>query len=170
MPQARLKPSEVAAEAKKKYFPYISRMMPQLPLRSYLHIDSHAIRVAKDLRSKQRTRIAIIDGDPVDVAIDWYETLIRDNPDGSTMPSIPIVNMANEKRPGGDWESGQIAPEECLARRSTLMAALLSSWNPSNSMQPYHPLPQKGGLYSPNIGKMSHHGYIPNMPHFQTGY
>ena len=155
MPQARLKPSEVAAEAKKKYFPYISRLMPQLPLRSYLHPDSHAIRVARELRSRQRTRVAIIDGDPVDVAIDWYESLPRDDTDNSALSGIPVVNMANEKRPGGDWESGQIAPEECLARRSTLMAALLSSWNPSNAVQPYHPLPQKGGLYSPNIGKIS---------------
>ena len=156
MPQARLKPSEVAAEAKKKYFPYISRLMPQLPLRSYLHPDSHAIRVARELRSRQRTRVAIIDGDPVDVAIDWYESLPRDDTDNSALSGIPVVNMANEKRPGGDWESGQIAPEECLARRSTLMAALLSSWNPSNPIQPYHPLPHKGGLYSPNIGMLSH--------------
>ena len=154
MPQPKLKPSEVATEAKKKYFPYISRIMPQYPLRTYLHPDSCLIPVAKERRSRQRTRVAIIDGDPVDVAIDWYETLIRDDPNDTTLQSVPIINMANEKRPGGDWESGLIAPEECLARRSTLMAALLSSWNLSNSVQPYHPLPPSGGLYSPHIGKI----------------
>lgn len=168
MPQPKLKPSEVAAEAKKKYFPYISHIMPQYPLRTYPHPDSRLIRVAKERRSRQRTRVAIIDGDPVDVAIDWYETLIKDDPNGTALQSIPIINMANEKRPGGDWESGLIAPEECLARRSTLMAALLSSWNLSNSVQPYHPLPPTGGLYSPHIGKIRHCSHSASVAHIKT--
>ena len=170
MPQPKLKPSEVAAEAKKRYFPYISHIMPQYPLHTYVHPDSYSIRIAKERRSRQRTRIAIIDGDPVDVAIGWYETLIKDDPNGTTLQSVPIVNMANEKRPGGDWESGLIAPEECLARRSTLMAALLSSWNLSNAVQPYHPLPPTGGLYSPHVGKICHCIHSATVAHFRTAH
>ena len=154
MPQAKLKPSEVAAEAKKTYFPHIKRIMPEYLGHSFLHPDSPSIQVAPELRSRERTRVAIIDGDPVDVAIDWYETLLRDEPDSTNVQAIPIVNMANEKRPGGDWESGLIAPEECLARRSTLMAALPSPWSQSNTMQAYHPLPQRAGIYSPSIGEI----------------
>jgi hypothetical protein len=42
---------------------------------------------------------AAIEGDPVDVALELAITI--DKPDG-----VALVNMANDKRPGGDWEAG----------------------------------------------------------------
>jgi hypothetical protein len=43
---------------------------------------------------------AFYDRDPVDVALDWA-------PGEAT--AIPVIMPANDKRPGGDWEAGQLA-------------------------------------------------------------
>ncbi|KAI9723755.1 MAG: hypothetical protein M1812_001055 [Candelaria pacifica] len=154
MPQAKPKPSEVAAEAKKTYIPYIEQRLPEYPIKSYLHPDSSDIRVAPDVGQEKRLRVAVIDGDPVEVALDWYEynvnTQQKELSDGATIPRIPIVNMANEKRAGGDWESGLMAPEENLCRRSNLVHALITPWA-ARPPQPHYPMPQKGGIYSPSV-------------------
>ena len=105
--------------------------------------------------------MAVIDGDPVDVALDWYETECSSasrsgaSPHDNEPVRIPIVNMANEKRAGGDWESGLLAPEENLCRRSNLVHCLTTPWTSSLQMTNY-PIPSKGGLYSPNVGGSSH--------------
>lgn len=51
--------------------------------------------------------VAMIEGDPVDVALDWARTL---QIPGQPPPLVPIVNMANDKRPGGDWEASSFSP------------------------------------------------------------
>ena len=159
MPQLKPKPSEIAAEAKRTYVPYISQRFPQYPSRSFLHSDLEQLRLSSSKGyPKQRLSIAVIDGDPVDVALDWYD---YDGKIKAMFPSsehfqentrIPIVNMANERRPGGDWESGLMAPEENLCRRSNLVQCLTTPWGtlaqPSN-----YPIPTKGGIYSPYVGK-----------------
>lgn len=43
---------------------------------------------------------AVIEGDPVDVAIELGITIGK--PD-----QVALVNMANDKRAGGDWEAGK---------------------------------------------------------------
>lgn len=150
MPPARPKPSEIAAEAKRIYHPYIEREMTECPVKSYIHVDSSTLVVGEDKRCSRRTRIAIIDGDPVDVALDWCQLTLNEGAE----TRIPVVNMANEKRAGGDWESGLMAPEECFARRSNLVHALLMPWDPySPPAAPHYPIPQRGGLYSPSVGK-----------------
>ena len=157
MPQARPTPSEIAAEAKRTYIPYIDQQFPQYPARSHLHPDSSTICVDPDKSPGKRTRIAVIDGDPVDVALDWYEYNNRpgssstDNSGSLEQARIPLVNMANEKRAGGDWESGLLAPEERLARRSNLVRALITPWTQSTRV-PNYPIPTAGGIYSPNVG------------------
>ena len=158
MPQVKPKPSEIAAEAKRTYIPYISQRFPQYPSRSFLHPDSEQLRLAFSKGQKQRPSIAVIDGDPVDVALDWYD---YEGKTEAVSPSsehlqedrrIPVVNMANERRPGGDWESGLMAPEENLCRRSNLVQCLTTPCGtfaqPSN-----YPIPTKGGVYSPYVGK-----------------
>ncbi|KAI9707044.1 MAG: hypothetical protein M1836_000004 [Candelina mexicana] len=156
MPQAKPKPSEVAAEAKKTYIPYIEQRLPEYPIKSYLHSDSSDIRVAPDVGQEKRLRVAVIDGDPVEVALDWYEYNVNtqqrepSNGEQTSIPRIPIVNMANEKRAGGDWESGLMAPEENLCRRSNLVHALITPWT-ARPLQPHYPMPQKGGIYSPSV-------------------
>lgn len=46
------------------------------------------------------TKIAVIEGDAVDVAIELGITIGK--PD-----QVALVNMANDKRAGGDWEAGK---------------------------------------------------------------
>ncbi len=156
MPPLKPKPSEIACEAKRTYLPYIAQRLPQFPSGSYFHADSNQLMISHAKRNhipNTRLRVAVIDGDPVDVAIDWseYETKFGENKNGSRdLVRIPIVNMANDKRPGGDWESGLLAPEENLCRRSNLYQCLTT---PSGTQTPSYPLPLKGGIYSPYVGK-----------------
>lgn len=156
MPLAKPKPSEIAAEAKKTYIPYIEQKLPEYPRKSVLHVDSHSLRITPGQSNETRLRVAVIDGDPVDVALDWYEYNLK-NPAATTNGSvqavkrIPVVNMANEKRAGGDWESGLMAPEECFCRRSNLVHALTTPWDPYPAYAHY-PIPTKGGIYSPYVG------------------
>jgi hypothetical protein len=158
MPQLKPKPSEIAAEAKKTYLPYIEQKYPQFPSRSHLHADSDQLRLPSNKDGTPRKlRVAVIDGDPVDVALDWHEENKKPRPAnasasqrGEALP-IPVINMANEKRAGGDWESGLMAPEENLCRRSNLWKCLTTPWVPSGG--PTFPIPTKGGIYSPNVGK-----------------
>ncbi|KAF2760685.1 hypothetical protein EJ05DRAFT_239834 [Pseudovirgaria hyperparasitica] len=150
MPPARSRPSEVAVEAKRVYHPYIDREMPECPARSVMIPDSSQIPVADDRRACQRLRVAVIDGDPIDVALDWYLHASRDSA-RLEPPKIPVVNMANEKRAGGDWESGHMAPEECFSRRSNLVQALVTPFEYPSPSTPHYPIPHRGGIYSPSV-------------------
>lgn len=60
--------------------------------------------------AKAYSASAAIEGDPVDVALELAITI--DKPDG-----VALVNMANDKRPGGDWEAGMstiLTPWTCF--------------------------------------------------------
>ncbi|MCJ1252120.1 hypothetical protein MMC30_009358 [Trapelia coarctata] len=151
MPQLKPKPSDIAAEAKRTYIPYIEREFPQFPARSYLHPDSDQLRLPSNKDGiSRKLLVAVFDGDPVDVALDWYEADQKPRPEnassskGKAALPYPVINMANEKRAGGDWESGLMAPEENLCRRSNLVQCL------NNGGQKF-PIPTKGGIYSPNV-------------------
>ena len=153
MPPAKLKPSDIAAEAKRTYIPYIEQRFPQYPVKSYLYPDSSKLRLTPTNGQSRRLRVAVIDGDPIDVALDWNEynqqgsSQLTGNAPTESGP-IPVVSMANEKRAGGDWESGLIAPEECLCRRSNLVHTLSM---PACQVSHY-PIPTTGGIYSPHVG------------------
>lgn len=157
MPQAKLKPSDIAAEAKRIYIPWIEQTEP--PTISCFYGDSSDIRLECKKEAKSRPRIAVIDGDPVDVALDWYEYEAPKKKDKEWR--IPVVNMANEKRAGGDWESGLIAPEECLCRRSNLVRALTM---PSDQFPQisHYPIPPTGGIYSPKVCMLQEHTNFQN--------
>lgn len=80
---------------------------------------------------------------------------------------------ANERKPGGDWESsrfsrpemvenksfklilkknkGVMLPEECLCRRSNLSATLATP-AVGNAAKHNYPIPSKAGIYSANVG------------------
>ena len=162
----KTKPSDVAVEAKRVYIPYIDQKYRQFPPTSYLYKEVDCISAnsaSSSDGSSSKLKVAVIDGDPVDVAIDWYEYGTKAKPTGGLgglfQPNrIPIVNMANEKRPGGDWESGLMAPEENLCRRSNLARCLTTPSERSHSHTPNYPIPMTGGIYSPHVGKTAH-GY-----------
>jgi hypothetical protein len=154
MPHTKPKPSEIAAEAKRTYNPYIAKYYVKNAVTSYFYPDASVIRISPEKRSKYRSRVAVIEGDPVDVALSWYQYSLKDPSTKQSQQPIPVVNMANEKRAGGDWESGLMAPEECFARRSNLVHALTMPWNQNQkpgSPDPFYPIPQRGGIYSPQV-------------------
>jgi hypothetical protein len=154
MPPSRPKPSEIAAEAKRVWMPYIWKNYIRDSKTSYLYPDATQIRVNVDKRSSQRTRVAVMEGDPVTYALGWYQSLANSD---DNCKRIPVVNMANEKRAGGDWESGLMAPEECFARRSNLVHALTMPWNAQLGRdENFYPIPQKGGIFSPQVCKRNH--------------
>ena len=161
MPPAKPKPSEIATEAKRHFIPYIEQNLPHAPARSSLHVELENLCSPSDGKStSRRLRVAVIDGDPIDVALDWYEYESRSKSQSGPPCQdqkdvrIPVVNMANEKRAGGDWESGLLAPEENMCRRSNLVQCLKTPW-PSSEQVPNYPIPAKGGLYSPSVGRCS---------------
>lgn len=146
MSPPRPKPSEIAAEAKRIWMPYIWKNFIRDSKTSYLYPDAAQCRINLDKRSSTRTRVAVMEGDPVNYALGWYQSAQGEG------KKIPVVNMANEKRAGGDWESGLMAPEECFARRSNLVHALTMPWNTQlGKEENFYPLPQRGGIYSPEV-------------------
>lgn len=152
MPASRPKPSEIAAEAKRIYMPHVMKYYVKDPTTSYLYPDTSAINISPEKRSQQRLRVAIVEGDPVDYALGWYQYVSADPAYRDSIKRIPVVNMANEKRAGGDWESGLMAPEECFARRSNLVHALTMPWNAHlSTADNLYPIPQRGAIYSPQV-------------------
>lgn len=157
MPPSKPKPSEIAAEAKRVWMPYIWKHYIKTAKTSYLYPDASQIRVNVDKRSSQRTRVAVMEGDPVNYALGWYQSALSADPN---CKRIPVINVANEKRAGGDWESGLMAPEECFARRSNLVHALTMPWNAQMGREEnFYPIPQRGGIYSPDVCMLG----IPNL-------
>lgn len=151
MPPSKPKPSEIAAEAKRVWLPHIWKHYIKDPKTSYAYPDSSAIRISADKRTPNRTRVAVLEGDPITHAMGWYQSAIQD-PTYKNCKRIPVVNMANERRPGGDWESGLTAPEECFARRSNLVQALTMPWNAQmGRSEDHYPIPQRGGIYCPEV-------------------
>ncbi|KAK6580026.1 hypothetical protein PZA11_007734 [Diplocarpon coronariae] len=145
MPPSKPKPSEIAAEAKRTYIPYIRQnFSSQWPPTSFL-CWTESMAVQPQLKENmQYCRFAFYERDPVDLALDWVEP--GDAP-------IPVIMPANDKRPGGDWEAGVMSPEECLCRRSNLYATLTTP-GPGNigaSGTSHYPLPPKTGIYSANV-------------------
>ncbi|KAL9041841.1 MAG: hypothetical protein Q9180_001014 [Flavoplaca navasiana] len=160
MPQAKSKPSDIAAEAKRIFFLEAEKRCPNLPAKALFYPDVSKLALGAGTVPKRKLRVAVIDGDPLDVALDWHEHNLQSGVQNSrslSQQAIPIVNMANEKRAGGDWESGLMAPEECLCRRSNLVQALRTSCNS-------YPLPLYGVIYSPNVvifRSGAEDGYVP---------
>src|SRR6187402_3131824 len=99
MPPAKHKPSEIAAEAKKSWIPYLRdpQNNPDWSLTSFLCYSDYIPPRALGELERNNIRFAFYDRDPVDVALDWAS---------SESYKIPVVMPANDKRPGGDWEAG----------------------------------------------------------------
>lgn len=83
--------------------------------------------------------------DPVDLATSWSA---RNN-----NTRVAFICAANEKRPGGDWETGVVGYEERLCRRSTLSATIATPGPASYVTGSHYPLPWAGGIYSDRVGK-----------------
>ena len=143
MPQSKPKPSEIALEVKRKYLPSLeqSEQWRAYMCGSCLLKDTAEFPVTDDKRACGRPRVTVEDGDPVNTVIG-----------ARAYGSMALVNTANERKPGGDWESGFTASEECLARRSTLTHALKNSYHNGGKPERFYPIPQRGAIYSPHVG------------------
>jgi uncharacterized protein (TIGR02452 family) len=144
MPQSKPKPSEIALEAKRRYLPALenSTQWQEYMCGSCLIKDTAEVPVGDDKRQHGRPRVTVEDSDPVNVVIG-----------ARAYGSMALINTANEKKAGGDWESGFTAAEECLARRSTLVHALKHNFHNAGKADRFYPIPQRGAIYSPHVGR-----------------
>jgi uncharacterized protein (TIGR02452 family) len=114
-------------------------------------------------------RTAIIEGDIIDVAIDWQSYRAWAKPgDDSVPPKYPdtprcwrsetgsdlepnarvlLLNAADDRSPGGEWIEGTLGPEEELARRSNLVKTL----DYAKPRGTQYSIPRFGGIYSPRV-------------------
>lgn len=141
MPSSKPRPAEVAFEARKHYIPTIqNEYAQQWPTYSYLFQKPMEQIPLSPLGPAlpPNPDFYVCAGDPVDFTIDW-ETRVQIR--------IPLICIANEKRPGGDWETGAGGYEERLCRRSTL-SATLSTPGPGSEVDSNYPIPLEGGIYS----------------------
>ncbi|KAK3321614.1 hypothetical protein B0H66DRAFT_176271 [Apodospora peruviana] len=137
------KPSEVASETKKHYIPLIKKhyaeqwrvhsFIIQQPLLQ-LNFLERPVDVSPPV-------FAVYHGDPVDFALGWAAQV--------QLP-IPFICAANDKRAGGDWETGVLGYEERLCRRSTLAANLVTP-GPDSRCHEHYPIPSTGAIVSPQV-------------------
>lgn len=81
--------------------------------------------------------------DPVDFALGWATQM---------QIAIPFLCAANDKRAGGDWETGVLGYEERLCRRSTLAYNLVTDGSPTPSTGHY-PILTYGAIVSNDVGE-----------------
>ncbi|KAI0202145.1 hypothetical protein F4808DRAFT_80160 [Astrocystis sublimbata] len=141
MPPSKPKPIEVAAEAKRYYIPIIrSEYAHQWPTYSYLFqkpLEQIPLQLVGPSLPPTPDFYVYVE-DPVDFAISWRERI---------QTRIPFICAANDKRAGGDWETGAVGYEERLCRRSNL-SATLSTPGPGSQVDCNYPIPSEGGIYS----------------------
>ncbi|KAF8860978.1 hypothetical protein BDZ45DRAFT_648189 [Acephala macrosclerotiorum] len=143
MPPSKPKPSEIAAEAKKSYIPYIrENFSGEWPPTSFLCHSESMVALPRPDDETLHCRFAFFESDPVDFALNWM--------DPSDKTAIPVIMPANDKRAGGDWEAGVMSPEECLCRRSNLHATLTTP-AAGNSAPSNYPIPSRAGIYSEKV-------------------
>jgi hypothetical protein len=152
------RPSEIASENKRYYAQSVTNLMSSQRLipGSLFYADSAAINLTTPQDdSRPYPSVTVMEGDAVDVAINWQDETTPDPKQEDREHRMLVVNMANDKKPGGDWESGTIGPEECFARRSNLAQQLRTQWYTWDATTAHYPIPPRGGLYTLNTGSLS---------------
>ena len=90
--------------------------------------------------------IQVLDMDSFDAAIQLdpshtVEKHVTDTSDADVTP-VAVLNLASERSPGGGWQNGALAQEECLCYRSSLYLSL---------DRKLYPIPALSAIYSPNV-------------------
>lgn len=107
-----------------------------------------------------KTEVVAVGGDCLDVAIrlklersttHLAETLCASFATAGTEFNPLVLNMASRSHPGGGFLAGAGAQEENLHRRSSLVHCLLDPWKLSGRSDEIYPIPEFGGLYSPDV-------------------
>lgn len=150
---SKVRPSDVAADTKRNFIPQVkanySEMFPP-----YSVLYRHPTAQLEILRRKPSTRPPVFRveyGDPVMRAI-YYAAMDSESSEAAGGPRvrIPFICAANERRPGGDWETGCSGYEEKLCRRSNLSATLSTPW-PTMGEATNYPIPSVGGILSDSV-------------------
>ncbi|KUI63140.1 hypothetical protein VP1G_10252 [Cytospora mali] len=140
------KPSEVAAQTKKYIIPHIRKHHASTwPLYSYLF--PKPLSYTPDMFPARPVTLSnpnfwVYTTDPVDFAIGWAAT---------NNTKVAFICAANEKRPGGDWETGVVGYEERLCRRSSLSATIATPGPAKYAPEGHYPIPLEGGIYSDRV-------------------
>lgn len=149
----RVRPSEVAADTKRNFIPAVrSNYSERFPPVS--HIYRHpatALEVTRRICSTRAPTFLVEATDPVTKAISCAisDTQVSEAQGGPPV-RVPFISAANERRPGGDWETGCSGYEEKLCRRSNL-SAILGAPSQESGVETYYPIPSDACLFSENV-------------------
>src|SRR6478609_2527841 len=128
----------------KSYFGEIVEKLPQI--KDYVRdttFYTHSIPLPPiSDGDKFVTRYRVIPGDTIDTALQLIE---------NEKCKPLVLNMASAFRPGGGWENGAMAQEECLFYRSTYDLSLSDPLNFDPERNWHYPIPFTGAIYSPNV-------------------
>lgn len=160
--QGKVKPSEVAADTKRNFIPMVHAHYAEMfPPYSILYCQPAELVIPRRKLSVGPPVVRIEEGDPVMTAISYAasESQVAEAVGGSRV-RIPFICAANERRPGGDWETACSGYEEKLCRRSNLSATLGSPW-PSTQQVSNYPIPSTGVILSDAVvvGRGPHERY-----------
>ncbi|KJZ71716.1 hypothetical protein HIM_08913 [Hirsutella minnesotensis 3608] len=150
---SRVKPSEVAADTKRHFIPTINASYAEhFPPYSILYRHpTTQLDVRRRTLSTRPPVFHLVADDPVMTAISSGAMASRaSEAAGGPRVRIPLICAANERRPGGDWETGCSGYEEKLCRRSNLSATLSSPW-PNTGETSNYPIPSTGGILSDSV-------------------
>ncbi|KAH8175006.1 mitochondrial chaperone BCS1 [Sarocladium implicatum] len=149
---SRVRPSEVAADTKRNFIPLVKATYSEMfPPYSVLYVQPvHQLAVSRRTLSTRPPVFRVEVGDPVMQAL-YYSAMDTQTSEqaGGQRVRIPFICAANERRPGGDWETGCSGYEEKLCRRSNLSATLSSPW--PNTASSNYPIPSEGGILSDSV-------------------
>lgn len=146
----RVKPSEVAADTKRNFIPLLNASYADnFPPYSILYRQPCLqLPVTRRGQSTRPPFFRVEHGDPVMRAL-YYAAMDTQTSEesGGHRIRIPFICAANERRPGGDWETGSTGYEEKLCRRSNLSATLATPL-PQTGEESNYPIPLTGGIFS----------------------
>ena len=146
----RPRPSEVASDTKRNFIPLLkAHYGNEFPPYSVLyHRPTEQIPLSRRTLSTRPPAFQVMLGDPVTQAI-FHSTVDSEASEvrGGPRVRVPFICAANERRPGGDWETGCSGYEEKLCRRSNLSATLSTPW-PDSPQSSNYPIPSAGAIFS----------------------
>ena len=149
----RVRPAEVAAETKKSFIPTVKSQYANLypPYSILYQAPTEQLQITRCIPSIQPPEFYVEIGDPASRAIELaHEQQCGSGGLADPELRLPLICAANERRPGGDWETGASGYEETLCRRSNL-AATLNSPRPDLPKVAHYPIPSTGGILSSSV-------------------
>lgn len=149
----RVRPSDVAADTKRNFIPAVrSKYSETYPPVS--HIYRHPATALEITRRTCNTRppaFYVEMADPVSKTISCSMSDSQaSEAQGGPLVRVPFISAANERRPGGDWETGCSGYEEKLCRRSNL-SAILGAPSRESGVETFYPIPSDACLFSENV-------------------